>query len=54
MTINLNNNTDREDSYLQSSDSSNSKNENKNTMNKLNKKVSSSTRFVKNHSWLTT
>ena len=54
MTANSDNNIDKKNSYLQSSDSSNSKDEHENTMNELNREVSLNTRSVKNHSWLTT
>ena len=53
MTINSDNNINKKNSYLQSSDSLNSKNENENIINELNKEVSLNTKFVKNYSQLT-
>ena len=50
MTADSNNNTDKEDSYQQSSDSSDSENKNENIMNELNRKVSLNTRLIKNYS----
>ena len=48
MTINLSNNIDRKNSYLQSNNSLNNKNENENIMNESDRKVNLNIKFAEN------